>query len=106
MSQPAICAGGPVRPYPNEPGSAALARLPAAITIATRAKQILRELYIEDASVRLDLPGLDRIVVIDRVRAALLSQLRNGRLHVTALVDDAGGEQRRGAVPAPGQGEL
>src|SRR6266545_1548652 len=70
------------------------------------AKQILRELYIEDASVGFDLPGLDRVVVIDRVRAALLSQLRNRRLHVTGLVDDAGCDQRRAAVPAPGQGEL
>src|SRR5882724_9871442 len=65
----------------------------------------LRELNIEYAPVRLDLPGLDRIVVVDRIRPALLSQLRNGRLHITGLVDDAGFQQRRPPVPAPRQRE-
>src|SRR5829696_7158742 len=106
MSHPAICAGAATRPYPNEPGSAAPAKPPAASRMAATAKQILRELYIEDASVGFDLPGLDRIVVIDRVRASLFSQLRNARLHVTGFVDDAGGNQGRAALPAPGQGEL
>src|SRR5829696_6197021 len=106
MSHPAICAGAATRPYPNEPGSAAPAKPTAARRMAATARQILRELYIEDAPVRFDLPGLDRIVVIDRVRAALLPQLRNRRLHITGLVDDAGGDQRRAAVPAPGQSEF
>src|SRR6476660_1416705 len=106
MSQPAICAGVAKLPYPNEPGSAAPARPPAVSRMAMIGKPTLRELYIEHVSVGLDLPGLDRIVVIDRVRATLCSQLCDGRLHVAGLIDDAGCDQRRTAVPAPGHGEL
>src|ERR1700694_2163617 len=65
-----------------------------------------RELNIEHAPVRLDLPGLDRIVVVDRIRSALLSQLRNRRLHIAGLVDDAGFQQRRLTIPAPRQSEF
>ena len=69
-------------------------------------RERLRELNIEHAPVGLDLPGLDRIVVIDRIRSALLSQLRNGRLHIAGLVDHARFQQRRLAVPAPRQREF
>src|SRR5437868_394444 len=64
-----------------------------------------RELNIEHAAVRFYLPGLDRVVVVDRVKPTLFSQLCNGRLHKAGLVDDAGLKQRRPAVPAPRQRE-
>src|SRR4030088_2447164 len=62
----------------------------------------LRELNIAHAPVRLDLLGLDRIVVINRIRSTLRSQLRNRRLHIAGLIDHAGFEQRWLAIPAPG----
>src|SRR5947209_1567014 len=65
-----------------------------------RVTELLRELNIEHAPVGLYLPGLDRVVVIDRIQPALLSQLRNGRLNVAGLIDGTGLQQRRLSVPA------
>src|SRR6185437_11192024 len=88
ISHPAICSGVAIWPYPKCPGSAAWAKAPAAtIMPAPSISKRLRELNIEHAPVGLDLPGLDRIVVIDRIRSALLAQFRNRRLNIAGFVD-------------------
>src|SRR6185312_14151612 len=66
----------------------------------------LPELNIEDLPVRLDLPALDRIVVVDRVGAAFFPELRHRRLHKAGLINDPGLDQGRPTVPAPFQSEF
>src|SRR5260370_14989745 len=80
--------------------------LAATITPVPSTSGHLSELTIEHAPVRLGLPRLDRIVVIDRIQSAARSQLRDRRLHVPGLIDHAGFEQRRLAIPAPRQREF
>src|SRR5215469_9911766 len=107
ISQPPISAGVATLPYPKCPGSAAD---PTGVLKAMRAAestmQCSSELNIEHAPIRLDLPGLGRIVVIDRIGAALLAQLRDGRLHIACLIHRARFEERRPAIPAPSNSEL
>src|SRR6185312_12207847 len=75
-------------------------------TARAAAKSVrLSELHIVDAPVRLYLPGLNTVVMVDRIGAALFAQGRDGRLHVAGLVDGARFQQRRLAVPAPRQRE-
>src|SRR5580693_9924064 len=66
----------------------------------------LPELNIEHASVGLDLPGLDRIVVIDRIGPAQFSQVFDRRLNIAGFVDRTRFQQGRSALPAPGQREF
>src|SRR5574343_425783 len=61
----------------------------------------LENLDIGDLPAFDDLPGLDRVVVIDRLGVAHLAQLAVGRLHVTGLVDGARLQNGRLAVPHP-----
>src|SRR5688500_7375953 len=81
-SSPAVAA----RPMPGYDGPCA----PAAATLARHSASAaarLRQLHIADLAALLNPPGLDRVVVIDRARAAHCAQLAIGRLHVAAVVD-------------------
>src|SRR3982750_4190102 len=60
---------------------------------------------IRHLATRRDSPGLDRIVVIEGIDAALLEQLRKARLDVTGLVGCPALDDRRLALPAPRKAE-
>src|ERR1700759_5031644 len=75
MSHPATSSDVGVLPYPKRAGSAAPATVTASPIMPTQAaRPRLAELNIEHASVLFDLPGLDGVVVIDRIGAALPAQ--------------------------------
>src|SRR5262245_53979099 len=105
MSQPAISAGVASRPRPN------LRSPPCAVTLNARssssemraalraAAAALRHLDILNLATGLHQPGLDAVVVVDRIHAADLAQLVLGRLHVAGLVDRARLQQHFAAVP-------
>src|SRR5262245_41663452 len=56
---------------------------------------------ILDLAIRLHAPGLDRVVVIDRVRAVPRDELAARRLHDAGVVGRATLEHRGRAVPLP-----
>src|SRR4030095_8576033 len=58
-------------------------------------------LNIPHLTVRVDLPRLDRVVVIDRARATHGAQLRDRRLHMPGFVDSPALQQRRRTLPGP-----
>src|SRR5512134_3954669 len=109
MSQPAIsCAlAGLPNPYRAFAGAAAndtsvaLAAIAIAATRPQSTRCASRDLDIAHLARRIDAPRLDRVVVIDRTRAAHRAKLAVGRLHVTRVVDDARLQQRGTAVPVP-----
>src|SRR6478672_411528 len=59
----------------------------------------LSDFDILDLTIGLHMPGLDAIVVVDRIDAADLAQLRLARLHIAGLVLDARLQQQRLTVP-------
>src|SRR5690242_8252296 len=67
----------------------------------TSVRARLEHLDIRHLAARIDAPGLDRVVVIDRTRAAHLAQLPDRRLHEPGFVDGARLQQCRRAVPRP-----
>src|SRR5262249_32046598 len=60
---------------------------------------------IADNPVGIDPPVLDRIVVVDRVRASNGEERLAGRLHVSRLIGAATGDHALVSVPPPGQAE-
>src|ERR1041384_8464973 len=70
---------------------------PAATLLSMRIES--RHFDILDLAIRLHQPGLDAIVVIDRVDAAYLAQLGLGRLHIAGVVDRARLQQHFTAGP-------
>src|SRR5512137_474451 len=109
MSQPAISCGVATRPKPNRPPSPACASAVVARRIdtapiappAAAQRTALAELDIPHLSIGLHVPSLDRVVVIDRPRAAHRAQRRECRLHVAGLVDRPALQEGRAAVPVP-----
>src|ERR1700682_3464899 len=97
MSQPATSAGVAARPIPSL-RSPALADA-AASSAQARSAVALGYFDILDLTVALHEPGLDAVVVVDRVDAADFAQLRLGRLHITGLVDRARLQQQLAAGP-------
>src|SRR3990167_6110653 len=97
MSQAATSLGVASRPMP---GKAVCA---SAAPTASRATAISssRELNILHLAAFLHQPRLDRVVVIDRARAAHRAVLPVGRLHVAGVVGGAALHQGRLAVPHP-----
>src|SRR5688500_2352152 len=96
MSQPAICSGVAGWPMPSFlpcANAGALAMSMSAIASA------LADLDILNLTVRLEMPGLDAVIVINRVDAADLAQRVLGRLHIAGLVDGARLQEQRLAVP-------
>src|SRR5260221_7225967 len=103
MSQPAISVSLAGLPKPNgaRARSAACAAAIATSAHAISAPPLSRDLDIAHFARRFDRPGLDGIVVIDRACATDRAQFAIRRLHITRLVDHAGLQQRRCAVPDP-----
>src|SRR5690242_17605821 len=110
MSHPAISAGLASRPMPRclnvsegvcswlAFGAAATAPAPIATMLAPNSAP-LTHLDIFDLAVLLDMPGLDAVVVVDRIDAAVFAKLRLARLHVAALVHGARLDEQLAAVP-------
>src|SRR5262245_29864080 len=104
MSQLAIISGVNVRPRSCQGGAAAAgpARVASRVAPSTAGRRGRgSDLDIGDLPGGRHLPGLNRIVVVDRSRAANLAKLANRRLHVTRVVPAATLQQRRRAVPYP-----
>src|SRR5688572_19949594 len=113
MSQPAISAGLASRPMPSglravasglpawDFGAAEMIPPPAAASASTPMPRAasLRNLDILNLAVLVQMPGLDAVVVIDRVRPAQPAQLRLARLHVAALIHGTRLQQQLAAVP-------
>src|SRR5574343_2059447 len=98
MSQAFTSAGVAWRPTPLKLSKAK----PAVDAPASaRARIDLENLDIGDLPAFDDFPGLDRVVVIDRLRAAHLAQLAVARLDITSLVHGARLQDGRLAVPHP-----
>src|SRR5882724_9892987 len=87
MSQPAISAGVAARPSPSlrSPANA----VPVTATNTNRMRTALRHFDILDLAIGLHQPGLDAVVVVDRIDAADLAQRVLRGLHVAGLVDRA-----------------
>src|SRR5687768_15340095 len=96
MSQPAICPGVAACPMPSLLPCANAGALAAS---STAIASVLADLDILNLAVRLEMPGLDAVIVIDRVDAADLAQRVLGRLHIAGLVDRARLQQQRLAAP-------
>src|SRR3954449_11574072 len=64
-----------------------------------KSTRALAHLDILNLAVGLELPGLDAIVVIDRIDAANFAQLGLARLHVASVIERARLQQQRLAVP-------
>src|SRR5665213_3596523 len=97
MSHPAICAAvaGWPKPYAAAPAAA------GAASASVAASKKLADLDIAHGARCIDAPRLDRVVVIDRARAAHSAQLADRRLHEARVVDDARLQQRGTSVPLP-----
>src|SRR3954452_2955002 len=110
MSQPAISLGLASRPMPrcfcasawtaglDAFGAAAtpapiIARIPA----ASRAR--LRHFDILNLAVLAYVPGLDAVVVVDRIDAAIFAELGLAWLYITGLVHGARLQQQLASVP-------
>src|SRR5205085_8103912 len=97
MSQPAISCVVAMRPMSSLRSPACAANAIGAMVTASPRR--LRNLDILDLPVRLHVPGLNAIVVVDRVHPADPAQLGFARLHVAGLVDRARLQQKLLAVP-------
>src|SRR3546814_2902636 len=88
MFQPAIFSWVAAVPKPNGLCAAGLvwARAGRARAMTNRAARLLSDLDIFDLAVGLHPPGMDGVLVIDRIEAAHRSQGFDGRLHIAALV--------------------
>src|SRR5450631_4898508 len=100
MSHPATSPAVAGLPKPNPRVCVSAARAPAIATTAasmtaSTAQRLRRDLNIAHFTSDVDGPGLHRVVVVDRTRAAHRAQLPVGRLNIAGLVDDAGLQQRR-----------
>src|SRR5690625_3623169 len=62
-------------------------------------RRILRDLDIFGHSVAIDMPGLDAVIVVDRVLATRRAQLILRRLDHAGLVDGPRLQEQLGAVP-------
>src|SRR5687767_2939262 len=105
MSQPAISAGVTSRPMPRGlatadladvfgPAASELGSIPRSTIIASARTtrrprndcgECLGDFDILHLAVAAQMPSLNAVVVVDRIHAAHLAQLRLARLHVTGL---------------------
>src|SRR5436305_13811642 len=101
MSQPAISCGVAAWPMFSLRSVANADPLKS----ASASSASLRHFDILDLAIRLYQPGLDAVVVVDRVHTANLAQLILARLHGTSLVDRARFQEQllRGAFGLRGE---
>src|SRR5678815_5524888 len=104
MSHAAISPGVAGLPNPKRSAAAVApctASRVASASAAAAPRARSEDLQIGDGAGRVDAPGLDRVVVIDRARAAYRAQLPDRRLDEAGVVLDPRLQQRRTAVPLP-----
>src|SRR3569623_2155852 len=82
-------------------GTALTASKAAASIIGRR----IAEMNIVNAPIGLHLPGLNRVVVVDRIATENFSQRRERRLNEPGLIDRPRFQTRRLTVPPPGDRE-
>src|SRR6187431_2737174 len=110
MSQPAISSGFASRPIPRRLAPAAWAACsaffgaaatpaPARARMAALSNAQSRNFDILNLAIFAHVPGLDAVIVIDRIDAAVFSQLRLAWLHIAGLVHGARLQQHFAAVP-------
>src|SRR4051794_20201138 len=110
MSQPAISSGFASRPMPRcfaapvcvtrfDAFGAAATFAPIIASAITPNRTRLRHFDIFNFAVLLHVPGLDAVVVVDRIDAAIFAELGLARLHVSGLIRRARLQQQLAAVP-------
>src|ERR1700738_1701156 len=102
MSQPAISFGSAMRPMPkSSPATVGLAHAQSSASKAA----LPASASIDDRSVCRHLPTLDGVVMVIRPRVALLKEILLAWLHGAGFVGRAARQNRRRALPPPGQPE-
>src|SRR4249919_1282980 len=102
MSQPAICSAVARCPIPYLTGASFLLCANTGTTSTSDAATVrtcLPDLDILDLSVRVERPGLDPVVVVDRIDPADFAQSIFARLHVAGVIHRPRLQQQRLAVP-------
>src|SRR6185369_15436855 len=99
MSQPATCSGVATWPTPYWRGASFFCASAGVATASSATHASLTHLNILELPAGFERPGLDAVVVIDRIDPADLTQRILGGLHVAALVHGARLQQQLLAGP-------